>query len=235
MISEHQFANSYPSVWNHVAPLSDGYWKIENMMVRRDAPPIISITATSMRGVINESAFRAFCRLRDSGGAADADAVLSAVDFSVAEAIEYIARLAPRSRINIGEFDRDCKNEAIAITQRLLKFFPGHMRTTLRPTFVGCGLISACEGDVIEGECLYEVKAGDRPFRITDLRQLLVYAALAYSSGSLSFKRIGLYNPRTGAVWIRTLDQVCQSIAGTRAIDTLSALVNQFSAVSTSR
>ena len=118
---------------------------------------------------------------------------------------------------------------------RLLHFFPEHHPTTLRPRFRGCGLVSAREGDVLEGDCLYEVKAGDRAFRITDLRQLLFYAALAYSSGSLGFQKLGLFNPRTGAAWVRTLDQVCQSIAGVMAIDTLSTLVSQFSEVSVSR
>jgi hypothetical protein len=235
MISEHHFANSYASVWHQLTPRSDGYWKIENMLVTREAAPLPARAATGMRGVVNETSFRAFCALRTEGGIADRARVLAAVDKHTPDAIEYVARLAPSSNPDLTAFDDACRREAVLLALRLLHHFPGRLATILRPRFQGCGLISACEGDVLEGECLYEVKAGDRAFRITDLRQLLVYSALAYSSGSLNFKRVGLFNPRTGTAWVRTLDQVCQSIAGTRATDTLSALVSQFSEVSASR
>lgn len=235
MISEHTFASSYASVWHQLAPLSDGYWKIENMLAERKAPPIRSRAASDMRGIVNEAAFRAFCTFRRERRDVDRAKLFKAVDDCTLEAIEYVARLSPRSKTDLKSFDEACRREAVLLAFRLLHFFPGYLPTIVRPTFRGCGLISACEGDVIEGDCLYEIKAGERRFRIIDLRQLLIYAALAYSSGSLSFSKIGLFNPRTAYAWVRTLDQVCQSIAGTRAIDTLSALVSQFSEVSTSR
>src|SRR5690606_35885981 len=117
----------------------------------------------------------------------------------------------------------------------LLTYFPGQQSTILRPKFSGCGLISECEGDLIEGTCLYEIKAGDRTFRVVDLRQLLTYSALAYAEGALSFSEIGIFNPRRGVAWRKSLEEVCYALSGLRLNDTLSSLMEQFSSVSASR
>jgi hypothetical protein len=235
MISEHQFASSYSSIWSQIAPLSDGYWHFENMLVQRELPPLTAKAPKSIRGVVNETGFLAFARLRTEGGATDRTRVLAIVDLASIEALAYIKRLAPTAKLTQELFDDIARREAAVLALRLLHFFPEVHPTVLRPKFSGCGIVSACEGDVLFADCLYEVKAGERAFRISDLRQLLIYSALAYSAGDLRFSSIGLFNPRTGARWSRTLDQVCDAIAGMKAVDTLSSLVDSFSGVSVSR
>lgn len=235
MISEHEFANGYASIWNQVTPLSSGYWKMENMLLTRESPAVEARADKKMRGVVNEVAFRAFCALRPEGRRFDKPRLVAAVQANISDSIEYVARLAPAAKLEDQVFDDVCTQEAAELAGHLLGFFRGYMPTTLRPKFCGCGVVSACEGDVIEGNCLYEIKAGERQFRISDLRQLLVYSALAFSAGKLTFQRIGLVNPRTGVAWTRTLDGVCQSIAGARPVDVLSALVGHFSSASVSR
>jgi len=235
MISEHDFASGYGSLWHSLSPLSDGYWKIENMLVKRALPPMGSRADVKMRGVVNETAFRAFCTIQGDKSTVDPARAMAAVDSSAPGAVEYVARLTSRFKPTHADFDDHCRRESAHLALRLLHYFPGTGATTLRPAFRGCGLLSACEGDLIEGDCLYEIKAGDRAFRIADLRQLLIYSALAYAAGELKFSRIGLFNPRTGSAWVRTLDQVCSAIAGVKAADTLSALVGTFSAASVSR
>lgn len=235
MISEHDFASGYGSLWHSLSPMSDGYWKIENMLVERALPPLAAKSDVRMRGVVNEAAFRSFCTLRAEGSSVDRAQVLSAVDSNAATAVDYVARLTPRFRPAYSDFDEHCRRESAHLALRLLHYFPPKRGITLRPEFRGCGLLSACEGDLIEDDCLYEIKAGDRAFRIADLRQLLIYSALAYAAGELRFSRIGLFNPRTGSAWVRSLDQVCSAIAGVKAADTLSSLVGSFSAASVSR
>jgi hypothetical protein len=161
--------------------------------------------------------------------------VSAAIDTRVAEAIGYVSRFSSAPPIELADVDDDCRKEAGSLALRLLHFFPGVLPTILRPQFSGCGLLSACEGDVLDGSCLYEVKAGGRGFRVVDLRQLLTYAALSYAAGTLTFADIGLINPRTGVSWRRSIDEVCHSISGLRQGDTLSALVEQFSGASASR
>lgn len=235
MISEHDFANGYGSLWYNLSPMSDGYWKVENMLVERVFRPIASRSDVRMRGVVNEAAFRAFCTLQADVSLVDRARAMSAVDSNAPAAFDYVGRLATRLRPTHSEFDEHCRRESAHLALRLLYYFRRTESIILRPVFRGCGLLSACEGDLIEGDCLYEIKAGDRAFRISDLRQLLIYSALAYAAGELKFRRIGLLNPRTGSAWVRTLDQVCSAIAGAKAADTLSSLVGTFSAASVSR
>lgn len=234
MISEHRFATHFGSAWHAVAPLSDGFWTFENLQVARITPPLHVRAPKRMRAIVNEAAFRAFCDLhtvRTAGGRGD---VLAALDFHFRGAINYVGRFSNAPPVADGEVDDNCRKEGELLVLRLLQHFSGKAPTVLRPRFSGCGLLSACEGDLIEGSCLYEVKAGDRAFRLPDLRQLLTYAALAYASGKLTFTEVGLFNPRTGVAWTRSLEYVCQAISGLRLNDTLTALVEQFSGASVS-
>ena len=235
MISEHQFATHYASAWHAVTPLADGFWTVENLLVDRISPPLVPKAPKGMRAVVNETAFRAFCSLHSKPKPVARGDVLAAVDESLAESMIYVGRFSSAPPLATADFDDDCRKEAGNLVLRLLHFFRGSEATTLRPRFSGCGLLSECEGDVIEGACLYEIKAGDRAFRVLDLRQLLTYTALAYAKGTLPFKDIGLFNPRTGVAWRKSLEDVSHSLSGLRLSDTLSALVEQFSSASASR
>lgn len=235
MISEHQFATHYSSAWHAITPLADGFWTVENLLVDRISPPLTPKAAKGMRAVINETAFRAFCSLHGKPKPVSRDDVLFAVDSQLAESILYVGRFSSAPPLIAKDVDEDCRKEAGTLVLSLLHYFPGTETTTLRPRFNGCGLISECEGDLIEGSCLYEVKAGDRAFRVADLRQLLTYTALAYAKGTLSFQDIGIFNPRTGVAWRKSLEEVSHSLSGLRLSDTLTALVEQFSGASASR
>lgn len=225
----------YASAWRTVTPLSDGFWSFENLQVERIAPPLQPRAPKGVRAVLNEAAFRAFCDLHATKNSVVRGVVLNALDLRFQDAIDYVARFSSVPLLELSDIDDDCRKEAGSLVLRLLHYFSGQVPTVLRPRFNGCGLLSACEGDLIEGSCLYEVKAGDRAFRVLDLRQLLTYAALAYASGPLNFTDIGLFNPRTGVAWRRSLEDVCQAISGLRMSDTLSALVEKFSEASASR
>lgn len=236
MISEHQFVTHYSSVWHEVTPLADGFWTVENLMVDRIAPPLAPKAPKGMRAVINEAAFRAFCSLHGSSRTViKRGDILTAVDDQLGGSIAYVGRFSSAPALSAEDVDDECRKEAGSIVLRLLHFFPGVETTMLRPRFSGCGLVSACEGDLIEGSCLYEIKAGDRAFRVVDLRQLLTYSALAYAKSDLTFKEVGLFNPRTGVAWRKNLDDLSHALSGLRLNDTLSALVEQFSGASASR
>ena len=204
-------------------------------MVDRITRPLAPKAPKGMRAVVNETAFRAFCSLHSKSSPVNRSDVLIAVDEQLPASILYVGRFLSAPSLIPQDIDDECRKETGNLVLRLLHFFPGSEATTLRPRFSGCGLISECEGDVIEGSCLYEVKAGDRAFRVVDLRQLLTYTALAYAKGALSFKDIGLFNPRTGVAWRKSLEEVSHSLSGMRLSDTLSALVEQFSGASASR
>jgi hypothetical protein len=231
LISEHQLATNYPTLWSAVTPLSDGYWAIQNKMIeRRITPPLKGISEKSMRGVINEVAFQAFSELQPKiETVIDREQTIACIENNLDNVIEYINRLNQKKNIFRKNFDTHCMREAAILTFRHLHFFPPGSKIFLRPHFKGCGDIAECYGDVVAGDCLYEIKAGDRNFRISDLRQLLIYSALSYANKSWKFSRIGLVNPRTGHYWVKTIEQVCIAIAGQTAIDTLENLIRNFS------
>lgn len=235
MISEHQFATHYSSAWRVLAPLADGFWAFENMFVERIEPPLLPRAPKGMRAIVNETAFRAFCDLHGKSALVARSQILAYVDSRLQESIDYVRRFSSTTHVEVADIDDECRKESGDLALRLLSFFSGDEPTVLRPQFNGCGLLSACEGDLVQGSCLYEVKAGDRAFRVVDLRQLLTYSALAYVSHSMTFTHIGLFNPRTGVVWKKSLEDVSRSISGRRLNDTLSSIVEEFSVASASR
>jgi hypothetical protein len=234
MTSETKFATSFTSVWREITPLSDGYWAVENLLTRRVVPPLPNRAPKGLRGAVNELAFIGFSKLASQGKRIARDEVFTTLKESVPMTINYINRLTPTETLHEESIDEVCLREAMQLTLRLLNFFPSGGNTQIRPRFRGCGIINACEGDVISGDQLFEVKAGDRGFRVSDLRQLLIYSALAYASDELEFSRIGLFNPRTGMAWSKSLDEVCVSISGLRANDVLPKLVDHMQVLAAS-
>ncbi|MDP3886205.1 hypothetical protein [Hydrogenophaga sp.] len=232
MTSETKFASGYSSVWREITPLSDGYWAIENMLTRRVVEPLQNRAPKDMRGLVNELAFIGFSKLANSSTKPSSAKIIETLKAEVCVAVDYINRVSSAENIKNEAVDAACIHESALICERLLNFFPSGTKRIIRPQFKGCGIISSCEGDVQVGENLYEVKAGDRSFRVSDIRQLLTYAALAYSSDSLSFSRIGLFNPRTGMAWAKSLDEVCIAISGTKANDVLPRVIEHMQSTS---
>ena len=74
--------------------------------------------------------------------------------------------------------------------------------------FHGCGFINQCYGDILiknnEESTIVEVKAGERNFTISDLRQILIYAGLDYIHNQVFPTYNRLYNPLQTALDILT-------------------------------
>ena len=242
MISEHKFVTSFTSVWREVMPLGDNYWRRQNLLLLQKQPKVKNLVAADMRGLVNELAFMAFCKMQSEieraralGQVSKDTTIPKALASCIPDVVSYINRLAFSQETLISAVDKDCLTEAHFLTENLLRFFPTIQSYELRPKFNGCGIVSACEGDLISEGCLFEVKAGDRSFRISDLRQLLVYAALAYADGALTFDHIALCNPRTGFVWKKSLDSICHSVSGQRTSDVLTQLILHFESTETTQ
>lgn len=213
-------------------PLGDSYWRRENLLLESIYPGIENLVSTDMRGFVNELAFIAFSNMRDDK-VQPAPSVEEAIQIAIPAAISYINRLIKPTILTSAEVDGDCIKEATLLLLSLGRMFPETIPATFRPKFQGCGILGACEGDLVFGECLYEIKAGARAFRMADLKQLLVYSALSYAEDSRIFKFVGLCNPRTGAHWVRDLDSVCYAISGLSASDVLSNLTKSFESADT--
>lgn len=235
MISEHKFAANFSSIWKEVMPLGDGHWAIDNVFLSRLHAPLKNRVEPSSRGLVNELAFMTFERASGGTRMFKRMDVSQTVRECLPDAVAYVNRVSIGRRghppLNINPAIDDAMiREAGQVALRLLANFKRPSLLEIRPKFRGCGAVSACEGDLIYENCLYEIKAGDRNFRILDVKQLLVYCALASAAGDLRFSRIGLYNPRTGLHWAAHLDEICKRVSGRRASDLLGTLVEHFSA-----
>lgn len=235
MISEHKFSTSFTSVWHEIIPLADTYWRRENLRIVRQGLPIDNIAPISLRGFLNELAFETFTRARSEGLPPEIEVILPLAEDCIEGVAEYILRItSDQSSVSL-HLDNACKQEVLGMTRNLMLSFPDNTSLHIRPSFSGCGVVSACEGDLIYNDCLYEIKAGDRGFRVSDIKQLLIYSSLAFTKGELNFSKVGLFNPRNGSYWERTLDKLCIELSGMREGDVLSSIASSMTQLAISR
>ncbi|MBV6824500.1 hypothetical protein [Pseudomonas sp. PD9R] len=216
-------------------PLADTYWRRENLRVARELSPIENIAPVSLRGFLNELAFETFKKAKISGKQPRKEVIIPLIHESIEDVANYILRITNDEKSVARLLDDACTAEVFSLTRNLMHFFPSNNDCVFRPKFSGCGLVSACEGDLIYKNCLYEIKAGDRGFRVSDVKQLLIYSSLAFSQGEMSFSKVGLFNPRSGYHWERTLDRLCVELSGTRESDVLSSITTSMTQLAISR
>lgn len=235
MISEQHFSTSFTSLWHEIIPLADTYWRRENLRVVRQVLPIDNVAPITLRGFLNELAFETFSRARIAGIQPRSELVLGMAQSCIDSVAEYILRITKDQRSVSSTLDSLCSQEVFGLTRNLMMSFPDNKDFHIRPKFSGCGVVSACEGDLIYKDCLYEIKAGDRGFRVSDVKQLLIYSSLAFSKGELNYSKVGLFNPRNGYYWERTLDRLCVELSGMRASDVLSNIAGSMTQLAISR
>lgn len=229
MSSETKFAISHSSFWNALLPMGEAYVRVQNAKLKRFAPPISSVAPPNQRGIVNEGGFLIFqesMRLSQPPSSLPAHAV----EELLFRAVEYVAKLRSSARILPEELSDAGRLEAILIAERLHTFFtfePGGV--IVRPPFPGCGWLGAAEGDVLDGFTLYEVKAGQRQFRLADLKQILCYCALDFSSKTYGIEKVSLLNPRGGIVIEESLDSLCHKLSGTGSSDVLGEIIGYIS------
>jgi hypothetical protein len=123
--------------------------------------------------------------------------------------------------------------EAKLISWRLHYFFLSQEPSSeliVDPFFHGCGILDSCYADVLAGQVLYEVKAGERAFRIYDLRQAITYCALNFQSHQYRVNGVGLVNPRLGVFVKGSLDAFSKELCGMSSSDLCSEIVSFLSA-----
>jgi len=235
MISEQHFSTSFTSIWHDIIPLADTYWRRENLRVEHWSPPVDNLAPIKIRGFINELAFEVFRKAVDTGTDNRKRDLLPLLNDSIENVSNYIFRITNDEHSVTSKLDEISAIETISLASNLLQSFSRRESIIFRPRFSGCGIVASCEGDLIYDECLYEIKAGDRGFRVSDLKQLLIYSSLAFSKGESEFSSVGLYNPRSGLFWKRTLDSVCLELSGLRESDVLAKISTSMTRLSVSR
>lgn len=225
MISERQLSNGYASFWRDVTPMIDSFWRSENLRVTRLWEPIQSDSDRYSRAFINELAFELFA-VSVEVGQLKSPAFGTSIDYSSSKVLSYLSRFKDNS--SEIEVTHEKQSEAIRLATRLCAFFfeREHLVLTVRPQFSGCGVLMNAEGDVIGGEALFEIKAGQRAFKVSDLKQALIYCALNRLRPIQSIREIALLNPRVGIYWYYNLDSCCHAISGKSSPELLNDITN---------
>jgi hypothetical protein len=224
MISERKFSNSFSSFWNELLPTADSFVRRMNLSLERYCLPTESRLEVNRdrRSVVNELSFRLFMSLAKGKKLSINDKMKMSLEVS-----HYIERLAPN--INIDQpISKDEIEEAESLSSALAQYFFDTDLNKLQfwPVFRGCGRINSCRGDILSNGKLVEVKAGDRHFRITDVRQIIAYLALNSISKQYEIQHIALVNPRKGLFFETTVEDLIKDCSQRKPVDVFGDIID---------
>lgn len=235
MISETYFVQNHTSLWRILAPTTDLFVRrLNKQLYIREYPPIKSATNPSRNALVNEVSFILFGRTITEQSLQLSDHIQEATS-QARSLISGIEHLRPDQ---IRPLDDNEMRECFDQVRRLRTFFrsiSGGNPIEVSPKFSGCGIIDSCFGDVYLPGTLFEVKAGQRPFRSTDIRQLLTYAALNKAANSRPLTNVGLFNPRMGTSFQMSLDELCFEVSGSSHVEFLEEIIRVISSGDISR
>lgn len=232
MITESRFASSHYGFWRELLPMGESYIRGSNAELARFAPPLHGLSSPRERGIVNELSFRVFslCE-REDCDPRDLSAEVLAREAELARG--FIENFRQHGRGVLPQVGEEGFREAIALAERTQLFFrhaatPGRS-FVVAPSFSGCGWLSKCNGDVLWKGTIYELKAGQRSFRLADLRQVLVYCALGFASKEHEIDRVCFVNPRQGVYFSESLADLCEAVSGRSPAEVLNDIVEYVS------
>jgi len=224
MISERKFSNSFSSFWNELLPTADSFVKRINLSLRRYCLPTNSKLETNRdrRAVINELAFRFFMCLAKRKDLSMEDKVKLSIKVS-----KYIENFSPNIHIDLPISEEELSEAESLVTSLSLYFLSSNINELIFwPTFKGCGKIHSCKGDIMDSGKLIEVKAGDRNFRIIDIRQVITYLSLNFLSNQYAIENVVLLNPRKGLSFETTVDFLIEGCSRRKPVDVFADIID---------
>jgi hypothetical protein len=222
MISTAKFAQDYASFWNSLFPRAEALIRSVNLNYERFAPERKDEFRSdpNRRGLLNEVGFE-LAKLGWSGSSNVSESTRQAAYDAGAKAlleIESKANVEPLTDLEWAESE--------FVAERLTMFCSRWPRdeVTFAPPVRGCGFVDSRAADLSVGPVLMEVKAGDRNFRSTDLRQVLTYAALLNLETPGRVSKVCLVNPRRGVFYIAESNDLCLAAGGITAENAFSQI-----------
>jgi hypothetical protein len=241
LISELTFSREYGSFWRSITPTSEAFVRQVNLgLSERWYRPLAGETASARRAFVNELGF---CLFRELAGGvwrgrewvrpSDRDAVVQA---AVGEAWRRVGSLAKRAGADRLGVEAGELREAMSLAGRLQAYFREAQDLIIEPTFAGCGVVDECRGDLLADSILTEIKAGERPFRSVDIRQILTYLALNHAAPEpKAILEICLLNPRLGLAFKTTVQDLCFNVSGLETSQLLDSVSFEMSRSDVSR
>ena len=225
------FATFYNAFWAEHAPTSEHFVRRINLAhAERWSVPLPKPKRPIRAAVVAELAFTRWSAKIDKIDSSQIDL------FAYEETVRRLRPLLENPATLKKPITLTEAKEVRLLEKELHSFFgsrPG--QTAARPVFFGCGYIDESEGDILSGSSLFEVKSVDRPFRSTDIRQLITYCALNHSSQQYHIDSIGVFNPRRGTYFDIPVDEVAQEISGRSSQELFDSIVYAVSSGDISR
>jgi len=225
MISEVSFSRGYGSFWSEYTPwLGDFVSEINKGIASRIQNPIFShIDDTTHRSINNTIAFCLFKNSITTGNKNIRDAYNEGIT---------IVRNYPKNNITSYSLSDEYIEIITEISNRLINRYK-NKTIEFYPQFLGCGIMESCQGDIYIENTLVEIKAGERGFQTSDIKQVITYCALNWlSEKSLNIERIEIYNPRQGILWESDLSDLVLSVSSLPLEDLFEQIGNYLSGLS---
>lgn len=217
MISEQTFAKRYTSFWHQASPMGKEVVSLINSLKQTFLEPRPQPDVEVRHDLISEISLRWFAACVVEGRLSKNRPSASALEQLTAEACAFVGRLRGSPVPELPPPSPAEMKEAEALAAAFSEFASTAARHEVivpRPPFAGCGLLSACRGDLLIGQTLYEVKAVEEGFEQPDLRQLLTYCALNFAAPRYDIRGAGLLNPRLGTFFRSDLEWLVQNLSG---------------------
>ncbi|MEV4343551.1 hypothetical protein AB0J83_03600 [Actinoplanes sp. NPDC049596] len=176
----------------------------------------VPLSTVGMRSaLIAETAFRR----------AAVDAPLFPENDDAEQAAAAMISQLPRGQFGDATLTESEKSETRLIQQNLTRFSSTLGDAEYFPSIPGCGVVNNSIGDILSFSHLVEVKTVSRPFRSTDLRQLLTYCAMLRAS-DIPIETISLYNPRRAYRFTDDLEDLSFGLCGRSAVELMQDIIN---------
>lgn len=230
MITVTQLSRNYPSIWKKTFPFLNRLVRKCNLQKETFDDCVYSKSEPSRRALINETGFQLYKKMVEGQINKIGGLTFEDVSKVTESAFFYIKNLEfdPEDLSPLGEAEVE---DSKLIAEKLFNYFFYYEKgeaITISPHFSGCGFVSDCYGDVLVGTTLYEVKSGERDFRISDLKQILIYLTLNYSSHKNIINQVGLVNPRLGNYIVLPVKDAIELASGQSTVDCFNELINFF-------
>lgn len=250
MISAERFAKERSSYWSQRLPRLEGFVRALNLGVGRFSPPITSEVQSNRHAFVAELAFELF-----NFSVTSEESVLTQEEIAVATE-------NTRLRMAVLEDAADETASPTLLEQREARKIARNLHEFLRersptkavvsPRLSGCGLVDEASADLMlfrpsgqsespfarerahpEEILLYEIKTVQRPFRASDIRQLLTYGTLLAAEGK-SPARLGIVNPRLGTFFESSTNALALDAGGVTADELFQQIIFDVSGAETS-
>jgi hypothetical protein len=237
VISERTFAQSELWVWQHVAPRVGDVLRYLNANARNYAPEVSVKVSPARRTFISDLSFRV-AEVAHAAGMEVVDVCEAGrLEPIIVASSSYVSRLTQEESVVRALSSRE-REAIVQEAANIVALVHGEGSSVQwRPPFRGCSRVIACEGDVLGGRVLWELKSRGAilkgrasNFEPGDLRQCMVYAALDYAAGLSRFDAVGLCNPLIGRSIVIGVDKLCLDAAGASGPRVLSLIAENMEA-----